>query len=64
MDDTMDDIYEEHNPNKEHKTMIQFDDMIAEILSNKRTSTNSNRIIILFICFSVVVFSKINHDKC
>ena len=63
MDDTMDDIYEEHNPNKEHKTMIQFDDMIAEILSNKRTSTNSNRIIILFICFSVF-FSKINHDKC
>ena len=49
MDDTMDDIYEEHNPNKEHKTMIQFDDMIAEILSNKRTSTNSNRIIILFV---------------
>ena len=54
----MDDIYEEHNPNKEHKTMIQFDDMIAEILSNKRISTNSNRIIILFICFSVVFFFK------
>ena len=35
----MDDIYkniEEYNPNKKRKTLIVFDDMIADILSNKR----------------------------
>ena len=34
----MDDIYkniEESNPNKKFKTLIVFDDMIADILSNK-----------------------------
>ena len=34
----MDDIYEnieEYNPHKEQKTLIVFDDMIADILSNK-----------------------------
>ena len=34
----MDDIYkniEEYNPYKEQKTLIVFDDMIADILSNK-----------------------------
>ena len=34
----MDDIYkniEEYNPNKKHKLLIVFDDMIADILGNK-----------------------------
>ena len=35
----MDDVYkniEEYNPNKERKILIEFDDMIADILSNKK----------------------------
>ena len=35
----MDDIYkniEEYNPKKERKILIVFDDMIADILSNKK----------------------------
>ena len=35
----MDDIYkdiEEYNPNKKRKILIVFDDMIADILSNKK----------------------------
>ena len=35
----MDDIYkniEEYNPNKKRKTLIVFDDMIADMLSNKK----------------------------
>ena len=34
----MDDIYkniEKHNPNKKHKILIAFDDMVADMLSNK-----------------------------
>ena len=34
----MNDIYEyieEYNPNKKHKILIVFDDMIADMLSNK-----------------------------
>ena len=34
----MDDIYkniEEYNPNKKRKKLIAFDDMIADMLSNK-----------------------------
>ena len=34
----MDDIYknvEEKNQNKEHRILIRFDDMIADMLSNK-----------------------------
>ena len=45
----MDDIYkniDEYNPNKERKRLILFDDMIADMLSNKK----SNLIVIeLFI---------------
>ena len=46
--DDMDDIYEnieEHNPNKKRKIIIVFEEMIADMLSNKKTSTNSNKII-------------------
>ena len=35
----MDDIYkniEEYNPNKKRKVLIVFDDMIADMLSNKK----------------------------
>ena len=35
----MDDIYkniEEYNPNKKHKILVVLDDMIADMLSNKR----------------------------
>ena len=35
----MDDIYknfEEYNPNKKRKTLIVFDDMIADMFSNKK----------------------------
>ena len=38
----MDDIYEnigEHNPNKKHKIVIVFDDMTADMLSNKRRNS-------------------------
>ena len=35
----MDDIYEnieEYNPNKKHKILVAFDDMIADMLSNEK----------------------------
>ena len=41
----MDYIYndiEEYNPNKERKLLIVFDDMIADMLSNTKTQSNSN----------------------
>ena len=37
----MDDIYkniEEHNPNKKRKILVVFDDMIADMLSNKKVN--------------------------
>ena len=36
---------EEYNPTKEHKILIVFDDMIAGMISNNKTSANSNKII-------------------
>ena len=45
MDDTSKNL-KEHNPNKEWKIMIEFDDMIVDILCNKRTLTNSSKIVI------------------
>ena len=38
----MDDIYkniEEYNPNKKHKILIVVDDMITDMLSNKKLNT-------------------------
>ena len=38
----MDDIYkntEEYNPNKKRKILIGFDDMIADMLSNKKLNS-------------------------
>ena len=42
------DIYEniqEYNLKKEGKILIVFDDMITDMLTNKKASTNSNEII-------------------
>ena len=36
---------EEYNPNKGRKISIVFDGVIVDMLSNKKTSANSNRII-------------------
>ena len=33
----MDDI-EEYNPNKEHKILIEFDDMITDMVRNKKNN--------------------------
>ena len=44
----MGDIYEnigECSSNNERRILIVFDDMIADMLSNKKTSTNRNKII-------------------
>ena len=41
----MDDIYENienYDSNKKRKMLIIFDDMIADLLSNKKTYSNSN----------------------
>ena len=41
----MDDIcknIEQYNPNKKRKTLIVFDDMISDLLSNKKTQSKSN----------------------
>ena len=41
----MDDIYEtieEYNPSKEGKILIFFDDMIADMLSNKKPNPATN----------------------
>ena len=37
----MDDIYiDEYNPGKEHKVLIAFDDLIADMISNKKLISN------------------------
>ena len=36
---------EEYNQSKERKILILFDDIMADMLSNKKTSINSNRVI-------------------
>ena len=36
---TMDDVYEnidDYNPSRKRKTLIEFDDMIADIMTNKK----------------------------
>ena len=41
----MDDIYKnigEYNPDKKRKIFIVFDNMIADMLSNKKLNNNSN----------------------
>ena len=41
---TMDDVYEnvdDYNPSRKRKTFIVFDDMIADIMSNKKNSSHT-----------------------
>ena len=48
----MDNAYEnlkKNNRKKEHKIMIEFDDINADSLSNNRTLTDSNIIILLIV---------------
>ena len=54
----MDDIYKnikEYNPNKKHKISIIFDDMIADMLSNKKLNPVVTELLIRgrkhFSCF-------------
>ena len=35
----------DYNPDKENKILTVFDDMIADMINNKKTKFNSNRII-------------------
>ena len=44
----MHDVYKninKYNPDKENKILIVFDDMIADMINNKKTKLNSNRVI-------------------
>ena len=69
---------EKYNPNKRQKILITFDDVIADMLSNKKTQSNSKRIIyqrekikyfscfyhtILFPCFKTYQ-AKFNTPYC
>ena len=41
----MGDVYQDindYNPNKENKILIIFDDMIADLINNKKIKFNSN----------------------
>ena len=55
----VDDIYkniEEHNPNKKPETLMVFDDMIADRLSNKKLNRNS--------CWIIYKRQKTKHFPC
>ena len=75
----MDDIYEkikEYNPNKKRKILIVFDDMISDMLSNKKLNPIVTELFIrgkkLIICivfikqyyFSVPKNIKLNSKNC
>ena len=52
----MDDFYkniEEYNPNKKRKILIVFDDMIADMLSNKKLNLIVIQLFIILFCCSV-----------
>ena len=66
----MDDIYkniEEYNPNKKRRTLIVFDDMIADMLNNKKINPTvtelfikGRKIFLLFLSHNLVLqFRKI-----
>ena len=42
MDDTYDDI-NDYNPNRSYKILVVFDDLIADMNSNKKTSVYSEK---------------------
>ena len=46
--DTIGDVYEnihDYNPNRKRKILIVFDDMIADIMTNKKNSNHNQRIV-------------------
>ena len=63
---TMDDIYEdidEHNPSRERKIFIMFDDMIADVMKNKKfqaiikeSSIRSRQLNISLVFITVLLF--------
>ena len=59
----MDDIYknfEEYNPNKKRKILIVFDDMIADVLSNKQPNQTVTELFFLFLSHSLFsLFQKV-----
>ena len=45
---TKDDVYQnidDYNPSKKRKILIAFDDMIADIMTNKNISSHNQRIV-------------------
>ena len=57
----MDDIYkniEQYNPNKNRKILVLFDDMIADMLSNKKLRVRKLNISFVFITQSYFVVPK------
>ena len=57
----MDDIYkniEQYNPNKNRKILVLFDDMIADMLSNKKLRVRKLNISLVFITQSYFVVLK------
>ena len=57
----MDDIYkniEQYNPNKNRKILFLFDDMIADMLSNKKLRVRKLNISLVFITQSYFVVPK------
>ena len=57
----MDDIYkniEQYNPNKNRKILVLFDDMIADMLSNKKLRVRKLNISLVFITQSYFVVPK------
>ena len=56
----MSDIYknrEEHNPRKERGILIVFDDMIADMLSNKNCNLKLNlKFLLLLLCNLILLY--------
>ena len=45
---TMDDVYEiidDYNPSRKRKILVVFDNMIADIMTSKKTSIHNQRIV-------------------
>ena len=65
----MDDIYkyiEEYNPNEKHKMLIVFDDIIADMLSNKKRNgivielfIRSKKFLLFLLRNLILLFQKI-----
>ena len=62
----MNDIYktiEEYNPNKKRKILIYFDDMIADMLSNKRLNPIVTEFLLLFLLYNLILLCQKILDK-